>query len=388
VGPAGAAAPGDGEAAEAQPAGPGREEALEGIAKLRQRLREAPAAQAEITRRLVELYNYVGEQSYVGRDFDDALAQFREALELDPDDARAQLGQAAAYFATGQDLYARSVLERALLAHPDHPGLLVLLGDVYNSQERTEDALRVWEQAGAILPDESIARRIEALRRQHAVDSDYRRSDAAHFTLKYDGERAGPDLESQILGYLEDRFPDLVRRFDYYPTQPIIVIVYPARDFYQATLAEENVAGLFDGKIRVPGGGLEALNDEVRRVLLHEMAHAFIAGKSRRTAPRWLHEGIAQLIEGKTTAPAGQAELAAALREAPPERWGLDFSYPSSLSLVEYLERREGFYRLVEVLEAMAAGAGVDEAFEEVTRYSLGELRQSWGESLLRAADR
>ena len=363
---------------------PSRDEVLNAISELRRRIRDYPMARAENTGQLIALHNYLGERSYLGRDYDDALAQFKAALDLDHQDARAQLGQAATYFAMGQDLYARSILERALAVHPDDPRLLTLLGDVYNSQERPEDALAVWERAHSVHSDDSLTRRIETLRRQHAVDQSYRRSDAAHFTLKYDGEKAGPDLEAEILDYLEDRFPDLVTRFDYYPTQPIIVIVYPARQFYQATLAEDDVAGLFDGKIRVPSGGLRSLNDEARKVLLHELAHAFIAGKSRRTAPRWLHEGIAQLIEGKTTSPAARRDLAAEFSAAvPPESWGHTFSYPSSLSFVEYLDRREGFFRLVEILDAMAAGVGADEAFLEVTLYTLQELRRSWGESLL-----
>jgi tetratricopeptide (TPR) repeat protein len=383
----GATAPGSSTAVPA--AAPSREEALERIVDLKRRVRDYPMVRAENTRQLIALFNYLGEKSYIGRDYDDAVAQFREALDLDPDDARAQLGQAAAYFTTGQDLYARSILERALVTHPDDPRLLTLLGDVYNSQERPEDALQVWEKAQTLRPEHSITRRIETLRRQHAVDQSYRRSDAAHFTLKYDGERAGPDLEAEILDHLEDRFPDLVTRFDYYPTQPIIVIVYPARQFYQATLAKENVAGLFDGKIRVPSGGLRSLNDEARKVLLHELAHAFIAGKSRRTAPRWLHEGLAQLVEGKTSPPAVQADLAAKFSATTPsEAWGRTFSYPSSLSFVEYLDRHEGFFRLVEVLEMMATGVGVEEAFLDVTRYTLQELRQSWGEALLQETAR
>jgi tetratricopeptide (TPR) repeat protein len=370
-------------AASPSPPAPSREEVLERISELKRRLRDYPTTRAENTLQLIALYNYLGEKSYMSRDYDDALAQFKAALDLDRDDGRAQLGQAATYFATGQDLYARSILERAQVAHPDDPRLLTLLGDVYNSQERPEDALEVWEKAQSVRPDDSITRRIETLRRQHAVDRSYSRSDAAHFTLKYDGERAGPDLEAEILDYLEDRFPGLVTRFDYYPTQPIIVIVYPARQFYQATLAKENVAGLFDGKIRVPSGGLQSLNDEARKVLLHELAHAFIAGKSRRTAPRWLHEGIAQMIEGKSSSPPVRADLAAEFgATVPPESWGHAFSYPSALSFVEYLEQREGFFRLVEVLEVMATGIGVEEAFLDVTRYTLQELRQAWGESL------
>jgi len=176
-----------------------------------------------------------------------------------------------------------------------------LLGDVYNSEERTEEALREWQRAYELKPDAPLKAKIDKLGREHSIDGAYRQSEAAHFTLKYDGERGGPDLGGQILDDLESEFKSLETRFEYYPLAPIIVIVYPQRQFYEATQADSNVAGLYDGKIRVPIGGLRQITPEARHVLLHELAHAFIAGKSRGTAPRWLHEGLAQQIEGKIT---------------------------------------------------------------------------------------
>ncbi|MEK7283248.1 MAG: hypothetical protein AAB249_05510, partial [Acidobacteriota bacterium] len=141
----------------------------------------------------------------------------------------------------------------------------------------------------------------------------------------------------------------------------------------------------YDGKIRVPIGGLKQINAEARRVLLHELAHAFIAGKSRGTAPRWLHEGLAQKIEGKTTPTATGVALAKEFRALDGrETWGQGFSYPSALAFVEWLDERVGIPALVDVLEATGRGASPEAAFEEATRYSLKELRQAWGESLVR----
>src|SRR5439155_11160 len=176
------------------------------------------------------------------------------------------------------------------------------------------------------------------------------------------------------------QFRVLETRFDHYPLQPIIVILYPQRQFYEATQADSNVAGLYDGKIRVPIGGLQQLDAEARHVLVHELAHAFIAGKSHGTAPRWLHEGLAQSIEGKSTGTATGVALAKEFEAlADKETWGQEFSYPSALSFVEYLDERPGFPALLDVLEAMAKGDAAEAAFEKVTRYSLEELRQARG---------
>lgn len=361
----------------------GIDKVLGSIAELKRRIDRFPMAREENTRQVVALLTLLGSERLRQRNFEDAMAKFREALMYDEHHPAAQLGLAASHFGLEENLHALSILERAVLEHPDDARLRTLLGDVYERQERPEDALAAWEKALMIKPDAAVESRIAKLRREHSVERSYRRSEALHFMLKYDGERAGSDLDSEILDYLEEEFPKLVDRFEYYPREPIVVIVYPSRQFYEATEAGSNVGGLYDGKIRVPSGGLKRLNSEARSVLLHELAHAFVAGKSRGAAPRWLHEGIAQMIEGLRSPAAVERSLAIDYQAAEnQEIWNPPFSYPSALSFVEYLDRREGFYRLVDVLEWLAAGETTETAFQRATHYSLQELRQAWGAAL------
>jgi len=42
-----------------------------------------------------------------------------------------------------------------------------------------------------------------------------------------------------------------------------------------------------------------SLNPELDQTLIHELVHAFLADRSRGVAPRDLHEGLAQYMEGK-----------------------------------------------------------------------------------------
>jgi tetratricopeptide (TPR) repeat protein len=361
-----------------------RDEALRALDDLKRRIRDDPQARAENTRRLVALLNQLGMRAYGGRDYAEADGRFREALQYDPRNSQAQLGLAATCFGRGEHRLAASILERAILDHPDHPDLHALLGSVYYGQDKVEEALAEWQKSHALRPDRAVRERIDKLLRERSIDGAYRRSEAAHFTLKYDGEKAGAELGDQILAHLDEEFAGLSGRFDYNPSQPIVVILYPQRQFYAATGAEANVAGLFDGTIRVPIGGLRQISPDARRVLRHELAHAFIAGKSRGTAPRWLHEGIAQHIEGQVTSRATGATLARKYQDlGQKEAWGLEFSYPAALSLVEFLIEREGFHRLMDVLEKMAGGASAEAAFERATHYSLSDLRDAWGKALV-----
>ena len=63
------------------------------------------------------------------------------------------------------------------------------------------------------------------------------------------------------------------------------------------------VTGLFDGKIRLPAGGALPTRRELERILAHEYAHAVVHDLTRGRAPRWLHEGLAQALDGATVDP-------------------------------------------------------------------------------------
>jgi hypothetical protein len=75
------------------------------------------------------------------------------------------------------------------------------------------------------------------------------------------------------------------------------------QSYYDATGAPAWSGGQydgFDGRVRLPIGGLtSSLTAELDDILLHELTHAFVADISRGIAPREIHEGLAQLMEGK-----------------------------------------------------------------------------------------
>ncbi|HYV85632.1 MAG TPA: tetratricopeptide repeat protein [Patescibacteria group bacterium] len=364
------------------PAGPAADARL--LDDLRRRLQTPGPARGENLRQIVELLDRMGEGALRDHRPDDAKRQFTEALGWNAGDVRGQRGLAASYMALDNLPLARSFLERSLLEHPNDPDLLFLLGETAEQQNRTDEAIALWEKVLALRDAPALRQRVEMLRHLSSVDAGYQRREAAHFTVAYDGQITLPDLEHAIVGYLDERYDELATRFDYLPTRPVAIVIYPEKDFYAATRADPDVAGLYDGTVRVPCGGLSHLDALSRSVLVHELAHAFVAGKSHDAAPRWLQEGLAQMMEGKTP-DEGTARALARQYQSSSERapWGATFTYPSSLSFVSFLSTRYGFGSINQTLAGLGEGRDLDGALRAATGFPLDDLRRQWGDDLV-----
>lgn len=319
-----------------------------------------------------------GSEALRKRDFETAMLRFHEAIRLDPSRVDARTGYALAEIALGRDAAALSVVLDGLALDPKSADLHEVLGDIRDREERVEDALTSWREAFRLSPNDRRREKILKAERELAAGRDYAFSAAAHFNMRYDGE-VDPDLAKEVEDHLERRYRELEAQYQHAPSQPIAVILYPKTEFHTVTQASESVSGLFDGKIRVPLGGLRRLTDPARRVLSHELAHAFIHARSRGQCPRWLHEGMAQLAEPRVSTPNDRKEVAALAAAADPLAWTKgDFSYPAALSLTRDLEQRGGFDALVRVLERLGSGEKLDEAIRGEFALDFGDIVRSW----------
>jgi tetratricopeptide (TPR) repeat protein len=323
-----------------------------------------------------------GNAAIAARDFETASRRFRDVIHLRPDAVGPRVGFAVAEMALGRDYGALPVVLDGLMRKPDSAQLLELLGDLRNREERVADALTAWREAFRIEPSDRLRARIEKGERELGAARNYSFSAAAHFNVRYDGE-IDPDLVASVLDTLEAKFSDLSSTYRHAPGAPITVLLYPKQTFRDVTQSAENVAGLFDGKIRIPLGGLRRMDPDVERVLAHELTHAIVHSKSRGSCPMWLHEGLAQISERRVLTRSENIKLGRTVRSDDPSTWpDAAFTYPAALSLARYLEDQRGLDVLVSVLEKMGDGADLDAALAAYYGRDYAGCARAWAATL------
>ena len=187
-------------------------------------------------------------------------------------------------------------------------------------------------------------------------------------------------LAGAMIDYLEDQFWFVTETYRHTPAQPITVQLFPLKEFREVTRAPDWAGGLYDGKIRLPLGGLSRLTTDAKRVLLHELTHAVVHSKSRGTAPRWLQEGLAQTAEGRILSRADRQSIVRQLERVDDDRWStIGFPYPIALSLTDYLSSRNGFDGLVRLVDLLGRGVDQDEALRRVYGQDYAQICHAWG---------
>jgi hypothetical protein len=211
----------------------------------------------------------------------------------------------------------------------------------------------------------------------------------ALFRVQYDGSTDEP-LGLAVLRVLDAAWAEYSERLGCSPTQPVTVVLQTATVFSDTTRAPEWAAGWNDGTIRVPVRGLKSPTPELVRVLRHELAHSFVAAGAGSRCPIWLHEGIAQWLEGGDPA-REDAPLASRARQAPlPRLESLESSfvtlskpaaanaYAASLSAVAHIVKLRGEAGLRQLIVALAEGHAIADALPRALQMSYADLQSGW----------
>lgn len=348
---------------------------------------QARSADPLVVGRVVAAHHAAAQFFLRRGELEPALAHYRRALHFAPDEPLVLLHLAYLHLRRSEFTAALDYLDRARRRIPDSPDVAKLAGWAYYGSNRLEQAVTEWRRALALRPDAEVAAALEKAERDLALESNFRGGQSRHFTLRYDGN-ARPELAYAILSVLEEHFAAIAAELNYTPPDPIGVVLYTDRSFADITRAPAWASAVNDGRLRVPVQGLTRVTPELARVLRHELAHSFLAQKTGGRCPVWLHEGVAQWIEGQRSREVRAALLAAAQTHGPLPLAALEHSwtqlpaetaslaYAWSLAVVEFIIETYGLRDLERVLARIAVSATAEQAFQEILRTGYAELEQ------------
>jgi len=341
---------------------------------------------------LVSTYAEIGKRDLNAGRYAKAADRFKEARELLPDSSELALMRGVALYLGKEYLAARGEFLQA--GEGSEP--LVYLGKICYDTGDLPGALSLWRRALEKEPANGVlAGLIEKAERELPVESRMDKGYSSMFDLSFDAELP-PGLSGEVLDALESAYNSVGADLGHFPTARIPVLLYTKRDYGSVTAGPDWSGGLYDGKIRLPVGGVTKVTAQMRAVLFHEFAHVLISELTRGNVPTWLNEGIAEIQGRKEFAPAtaglrsgmeGQllplATLSGAFTSMPGAQAGL--AYQQSHSMVQFMVSRYGWFAVQQILKHLGEQATMEQAAAKaLSDWSLdlpGLLRE-WRESL------
>jgi tetratricopeptide (TPR) repeat protein len=339
-------------------------------------------------RKLAESFGIIGRLFLSEGETGRAIELLGEAYGLDEENGLTLAELTLAYVRAGDFDSARFYLQRAEpRATRAPPEIYGVLGEVYDAFHRLEDAVTAWSEFVRFGgQDPKLLARLARARDELAVTRGQRSIRLEHFVVFADPGVS--DGVARLAGNaLEAAYREQAAFLGARLLRPQVAVLYGGRAWFSLASVPDWVSGLYDGKIRV---SVEAdVPAALSGVLAHELAHALLRLSTHERAPAWLHEGLAQWLEGRRI-PRRQIRSAAGARPAESlaeldarfhqtlDRAAAGASYAQSLAIVEYLAVFRGERALACLVAALGEGASFPEALRAETGLTAEELSSGW----------
>lgn len=193
---------------------------------------------------------------------------------------------------------AKEILEAALAAGVEHAAVLRMLADIAAVEGDLDTSVTFMDRALLLSPtDADLLDRAAQLRAERKMFRTFLTDATAHFDSRYD-----PQDQSMVAALgdlnrdLEAAWQEVVGVLGVQPQDRLLVIWLDAESYRWQAPAWS--AALFDGRVRIVIEDYEREQNAIRRTLRHELTHAVLHTIGTEL-PTWLHEGLAQSVEGR-----------------------------------------------------------------------------------------
>ncbi len=327
--------------------------------------------------RATQAYMVAAHYEQVFGDPERATRYLERALSFSPDSVAIMNQYGASLIQVQRLKEAVEVEERATRADPASADAYMLLGVAQYRQDKLQEAISAMQRSLDLRPNKALGELLEKAERELKAESEFGEQESGHFTLRYEGGQSSPALRAQILSTLESGYDDLVRDLGAEPKESIAVILYTRQAYFDVTRAPSWAGALYDGRLRIPVQGLDAMTPELNRVLRHELTHSFVRQITHNRCPGWLNEGLAQLEEPRSydRYRPQLAALYAAKKQMPLYALSGSFTgmndqqaelaYLESLGAVSYIRDTYGMSDLERILERIGDGEGPETALRD-----------------------
>lgn len=341
----------------------------------------------------------IGRQEIENGRYEIAIKLFQDALAYNPQLHSAHKNIGIAYIKHGDARKAAPYIDVYVERNPadlHNKNLLFMLAEAFISIGDRNAAAPYFEKVLNIDPHHSEAgRRLALLKMENQTEQGFQKKEGSHFAVKFEGGE-NSDIGHLISIVLEEAYVKVGSDIGYYPDDRIEAVLYTQRQFTDVTKAPGWAGAIYDGRIKIPVGGITSRTNMLEKVLFHEYAHALVHRLSKGRTPTWLNEGIAQHVEGSVNEEINQiltqvarADRPIYLKQLEGSFMGLNniqaaIAYSVSLSATEYIIQEFGISAVKRILENLGEGKTMEEALSSSIYLSYEDLQKNWFMSLKR----
>ncbi len=270
----------------------------------------------------------------------------------------------------------------------------VNLGRLLYEQGKIKETINYWTKAVSLNPKlKEVKENLKRLKKESTVEKSFRNEAYGHFEIKYQGNKK-ENLAWEVVDLLNEAYLRVGSKLQYYPKEPIPVILYTKKDFESITNNPKWVDGLFDGIIRINTLDIEKNKKRLKTLLYHEYTHALLYRKIEKPIPTWINEGLAQYNEpkrylldkteigilnkhfkNKSLIPFSELDRKFLERK---NKERLKLAYIESKLLIKFIDQRYGFSKIQEILDGLSSGKSIDSLLKAVLFLNKEEFEKKW----------